>query len=227
MAALKKYDITGKEVGEVSIDDDFFDIEANGQMIKDYLVALRANARQWSANTKVRSEVSHSNHKPHKQKGTGMARQGSLAAPQFKGGGIVFGPKPKFDQVVRVNKKEKRKAIRYLIGEKIRQNSLFVLEDKAMIEGLETPRTKQVVSFLKAMNLYGRKVLFLAEESPQSENESFENYKPHDNFIRSMRNIPSTKYKKSMLANGYDLANAYYLVVSESALNELRKILDT
>ena len=78
-------------------------------MIKDYIVALRANKRQWSANTKGRTEVNHSNKKPWRQKGTGNARQGTFAAPQFKGGGVVFGPKPKFDQHVRINRQERRR----------------------------------------------------------------------------------------------------------------------
>ena len=89
-----------------TLDDAFLDVQANSQMIKDYIVALRANARQWSANTLGRSEVVHSTKKPHRQKGTGSARQGSLVSPQYRGGGIVFGPKPKFDQHVRINKKK-------------------------------------------------------------------------------------------------------------------------
>lgn len=118
MATLKKYDLNGKVLGEVTIAEDLLNEPANSQMIKDYIVALRANKRQWSANTKGRSEVNHSTKKPHPQKGTGRARQGSLAAPQYKGGGRVFGPKPKFDQHVRINKKERRLAIRYLVAEK-------------------------------------------------------------------------------------------------------------
>ena len=98
MPNLKKYNLAGQEVGEVTLEDSLTSANKNLQMIKDYLVAIRANARQWSANTKGRSEVNHTTKKPHPQKGTGNARQGSLAAPQYKGGGRVFGPKPKFDQ---------------------------------------------------------------------------------------------------------------------------------
>ena len=111
MAVVKKYNLSGNELGQIEIDDRLLQVSANPQMIKDYLVAYRANQRQWSASTKGRSEVSHSTQKPHPQKGTGKARQGSLVSPQYKGGGRVFGPKPKFDQCVKMNKKEKQAVI--------------------------------------------------------------------------------------------------------------------
>src|SRR6202034_4530432 len=114
-------------------------------MIKDYIVALRENARQWSANTKGRSEVNHTTRKPHPQKGQGRARQGMLSAPQYKGGGRVFGPRPKFDQHIRINKKERKAAIRFLIGEKIRENKITVIEDVV----LKAPKTKTMVNFLQ------------------------------------------------------------------------------
>jgi large subunit ribosomal protein L4 len=105
MATLKKFDFTGKEVGEEGFDDEFLIKETNKQLVKDYIVALLKNARQWSANTKGRSEVNKVKQKPQQQKGTGRARQGFLGAPQFKGGGVVFGPKPKFNQHVKINRK--------------------------------------------------------------------------------------------------------------------------
>src|SRR5690349_7181997 len=120
VSTLKKYKLDGQEVGTVKISSQLAEAEANTQMIKDYIVAIRENQRQWSASTKGRSEVVHTTKKPYRQKGTGNARQGSLVSPQFRGGGIVHGPKPKFDQHVRINKKEKKAAIRALIGEKIR-----------------------------------------------------------------------------------------------------------
>src|SRR5256885_151263 len=114
---LKKFSLDAKETGTVEVADALATAQVNSQLVKDYIVALRANARQWSANTKGRSEVNHSTKKPHAQKGGGRSRQGSLAAPQYKGGGRVFGPKPKFDQHVKINQKERRSAIRALIGE--------------------------------------------------------------------------------------------------------------
>ena len=105
MADIKKYNLSGEQIGSVALDDALLEGIANPQMVKDYLVAYRANQRQWSANTKSRAEVNHSGQKPHPQKGTGRARQGYLGSPQYKGGGRVFGPKPKFDQNVKMNKK--------------------------------------------------------------------------------------------------------------------------
>src|SRR5262249_50537758 len=125
-------------------------------MVKDYIVALRENARQWSASTKSRAEVNHSGQKPHPQKGTGRARQGYLGAAQYKGGGRVHAPRPKFDQHVRINRKEKRAVIRHLIVEKIRENRLHVLQFEEMAE----PKTKKIAAFLKSRNLQGKKVLF-------------------------------------------------------------------
>src|ERR1700722_8563129 len=137
MKQLKKYSLEGKHLGDVKIDKSLTEAEANTQMVKDYIVAIRANARQWSANTKGRSEVNHSTKKPHPQKGGGRARQGMLSAPQYKGGGRVFGPKPKFDQHVRLNKKERKAAIRFLISEKIKEHHLLILESTHVKE----PRT--------------------------------------------------------------------------------------
>src|ERR1700728_4248990 len=114
-------------------------------MIKDYIVALRENARQWSANTKGRSEVNHTTKKPHPQKGGGRARQGMLSAPQYKGGGRVFGPRPKFDQHVRINKKERKAAIRFLLGEKIRNHKIHIIETTEM----DAPKTSTIANFVK------------------------------------------------------------------------------
>src|SRR6188508_895850 len=121
-------------------------------MIKDYIVALRANARQWSANTKTRSQVKHTTKKPHPQKGQGRARQGSLVAPQYRGGGRVFGPKPKFDQHVKVNQKERKAAIRFLIAEKLKENRVWLIENTEM----DAPKTKMIAGFLKGLEINGR-----------------------------------------------------------------------
>jgi large subunit ribosomal protein L4 len=158
VATLKKYNLAGKEVGQVSIDERLINAEANGQMVKDYIIALRANARQWSANTKTRAEVKHTTKKPHPQKGQGRARQGSLVAPQYRGGGRVFGPKPKFDQHVRINRKERKAAIRFLLAEKLKENRVRLIDDTAM----DAPKTSMLAQFVKGFELRGR-VLFLGE----------------------------------------------------------------
>ena len=153
---LKKFNLQGKQVGTASIDERFATAEANSQMIKDYIVAIRENLRQWSANTKGRSEVNHSTKKPHAQKGGGRSRQGMLSAPQYKGGGRVFGPKPKFDQHVRINRKERQAAIRALLAEKIQENRMIVLESSEMA----APKTKQIAELLTSKRPRGQGALF-------------------------------------------------------------------
>ena len=224
MATLKKYNFEGKEIGQVEIEDALAKAEANSQMVKDYIIAIRENARQWSANTKTRAEVNHTTKKPHPQKGGGRSRQGMLSAPQYKGGGRVFGPKPKFDQHVRINKKERKAAIRFLIGEKIRDNKIRLIETTEM----ESPQTKTVADFLKACSLNGR-VLFLGEgnyaqftEGDHTQTVSVQCDK-HDKFVLSMRNIPKKEFSLAKNINGYDIMVAHEIVLTEPALNELKQ----
>ncbi len=224
MAELKKYNLAGKEVGHVTLEDGLLESNANSQMIKDYIIALRENARQWSANTKSRAEVNHSGKKPHPQKGTGRARQGYLGAPQYKGGGRVHAPKPKFDQHVRINRKEKRAAIRHLIIEKILDNKLHVLH----FESLKEPKTQKIAKFLKTRNLEGKRILFLGDgliaglkegKSSESPSQKFET------FVQSIRNIPHSEFMLVPNVSGYDVIVNHELVVMESALDQLKVIL--
>lgn len=221
---LKKINLEGKEIGTVQVASEIVEAEANKQMIKDYIVALRANARQWSASTKTRSEVSHTTRKPHPQKGGGRARQGSLVSPQYKGGGRVFGPRPKFDQHVRRNKKEKKAAIRFLIKEKIDKGNLLIIEDTQMKE----PKTKIISNFLKSKKIPGR-VLFLGESYfNKIEDEGIVKLismpqDKHQNFIKSIRNLPKVSFSLASNVNGYDILLAHTIMLTESALRELEE----
>lgn len=227
MATLKKYNLAGKEIGHVTVDEQLINAEANSQMVKDYIVALRANARQWSANTKTRSEVKHTTKKPHPQKGQGRARQGSLVSPQYRGGGRVFGPKPKFDQHVKINQKERRAAIRYLLAEKLKDNKVWLIDSTEM----ETPKTKTVSSFLQGKEIDGR-ILFLGEsqfteiETEGKVQRVTVSSDKHDNFAKSVRNLPKTAFRLASNINGYDVMVAREIVMTESALNELNQWLN-
>jgi large subunit ribosomal protein L4 len=224
VAKLKKYNLEGKQVGEVQVNPALVEAEANTQMLKDYIVALRANARQWSANTKTRSEVNHTTKKPHPQKGGGRARQGSLAAPQYKGGGRVFGPRPKFDQHVRVNKKERQSAIRFLVSEKIRDNKIHVIENTDM----DAPKTKAIASLLNAIDANGR-VLFLGESSYAVIELGDTQHKiaipslQHEQFVKSLRNIPTASFALAKTISGYDVTLANAIVMTEAALAEIQE----
>lgn len=224
MANAKKYNIKGKELGNVALDKAIVTAEANGQMVKDYIVALRANLRQWSACTKTRAEMSHTTRKPHPQKGTGGARQGSLVAPQYRGGGRVFGPKPKFDQHVRINKKERRAAIRALLAEKIKEHKLIIIDDY----GIEAPKTKSVIEFMEKIGATGR-TLFIGHGN-YAEIESEEGAKAvsikstdHIPFYKSIRNIPKTEFALAKNISGYDVMLANNIVMTEAALNEINE----
>lgn len=222
VSTLKKYNLKGEETGEIKSPEGFTAEEANSQMIKDYIVAIRENNRQWSASTKDRSEVKATSKKPHPQKKLGRARQGSIVSPQFKGGGIVFGPRPKFDQHVRINKKERRKAIRSLISEKMKTGSVLVLEDNAM----QNPRSKTVAHLIKTCALKG-KTLFLGESSyddverKEGVQKVTVSSEKHANFVKSVRNIPNTAFTLASNVSGYDLVWAKNLVITEQALSEL------
>ena len=214
MASIKKYNLDGKLLEEVAIDAELLSGETCSQLIKDYLVALRANARQWSASTKGRSEVSHSGQKPHPQKGTGRARQGSLASPQYKGGGRVFTPRPKFDQFVRINRKERRAAIRQLLVEKIRGSRLYILD----AQGMQEPKTKIMAEFLSKLNLNEKRVLFMAPDEGKGSIERV-------CFQKSIRNIPKVLYRLAQNVNGYDVVVSHDIVIMANALDQLKSIL--
>lgn len=224
MAVLKKYNLAGEEIGQVEIQDDLLACPANSQMIKDYLVALRGNARQWSASTKNRAEVNHSGKKPHPQKGTGRARQGYLGSPQYKGGGRVHTPRPKFDQHVSINKKERRAAIRHLLIEKIQGNRVHVLQFSEIAE----PKTSQVAKFLNALSITGKRVLFLGEGFVLGgglESVQLEPREKFGNLVLSMRNIPRTKFMLMSNISGYDVIVNSDLIVVEAAVDQLKVLL--
>ena len=213
-ATCKKYDLNGNEIGEIEIEYGE-ESQVNKQLIKDYIVALRANSRQWSASTKGRHESNHSGAKPHPQKGTGRARQGFLGAPQYRGGGRVHTPRPKFDQHVRINKKERNAAVRALLVEKLKANNLVIL-DGNMDAHFEKPKTKAISQFLKGLNVGGKRVVYLFAD--ETTTPAFWN------FRLSLRNIPQVASIRLQNVNGYDVLVNNKIVVLASALEELKRM---
>lgn len=219
---LKKYTIQGQEVGQVEVNEKLLESVAHSQLIKDYIVAVQANARQWSANTKTRSEVAHTTKKPFPQKGQGRARQGCLVSPQYRGGGRVFGPKPKFGVRLKLNQKAKRSVIRSLIADKIRDGRVFVLNSTEM----NSPKTKDVQHFLDTLGIEKR-VLMIAEGSfveigfPEKVQRISISSDKHDMFKLSVRNMPQVEFMLVGHMNGYDVAKANDIVITEEALKEL------
>ncbi|HEX2582595.1 MAG TPA: 50S ribosomal protein L4 [Chlamydiales bacterium] len=213
MATLKKFNLTGTEVGSLQIEDALLEVSAHSQSMKDYIVAIRNNARQWSACTKRRSEVNHTGRKPHPQKGQGRSRQGDLAAPHYKGGAVVWGPRPK-DVHTRINKKERRAAIRFLLAEKIKDNRVRVLQKEEMSE----PKTKAMVEFLEKLALKDRRILLIGSTSSSQDPSRI-------NLAKSLRNIPKKEYLPLAQVNGYELARSQEIVLLESAMEELISLL--
>lgn len=218
MATLKKFDLSGREVGSFQVDDALLDVKFHPQSLKDYLVAIRNNARQWSASTKTRAEINRTGKKPHPQKGGGRSRQGDLAAPQYKGGGIVFGPRPKFDIHVRINRKERRAAIAALIAEKIRENRVVILNEGEF----PRPQTKALAGFFNKVEIGSKRALVLGEALIQGEKSR---YPGKINLMKSIRNLPKKEYAFVPQLNGYALARCHDLVVLESALGQFLSIL--
>ena len=223
MATLIKYNLQGEKVGNLDVSQEWLDESCNAQVVKEYIVALHNNQRQWSANTKRRFEVNHSTQKPHPQKGTGRARQGSLASTQFRGGGRPKGPKPKFDQHIRINKEERRAAIRQLIAEKIKNDKVCVVDSFI----LDAPKTKQVGHFLKKVNL-NRSVLFLGDELQETiEDKTGKKMRVskksdrNKNFQMSVRNIPFAKWNLAMNVSGLDVAKSHNLIFTEKAWEQV------
>ena len=226
MVKLVKYDIQGKDVGSVNLMDDAqFELLMDkafdhSQSIKDYIVAIRNNARQWSANTKRRSDVKATGHKPHAQKGGGRSRQGDLAAPHYRGGAVVWGPRSssKLDVGTRINRKEKHAAIRILLAEKIQGDEngskVRILQNTEM----NAPKTKMMANFFKQISLIddkkkvNRRVLVIGSEA-------------ETHLAKSLDNIPKKEFIPIRQVNGYELVRAQHIVVLESAVEDLTKLL--
>jgi len=222
MVTLKKFNLQGEQIGSVEVSEELANVATHSQLVKDYLVSIRYNARQWSANTKTRSEVIHTTKKPFPQKGQGRARQGCLVAPQYRGGGRVFGPRPKFGVRIRMNQKEKRAALCTLIADKIRQNRVVVVDSLDM----EAPKTKVIQSFMNSCEFMSR-VLILGEgafvevgEEGMTKRMSVETIQ-FDQVKKSIRNLPKVEFSLVSDVDGYRVAKAHDMLITEGALLEL------
>jgi len=204
---LKKYDLSGGEIGEEKVSEKLKNIFCSKQTLKCYHNAILENKRQRSANTKGRSEVKATGKKAQQQKGLGKARQGCLVAPHFRGGGVVFGPKPKFDQHVRINKKERRLAVRALLSLRIRENKVRILEDS-----LDKPKTKIAFAFFKKLELENKRVLVIGVDG------EFEG-----NLKKSIRNIPKKHFTSILQVNGYQLEICKEIIITSDAFAKLNE----
>ena len=206
----KKIDVLslkGEKVKDINLEDNIFNIKPNDAVVKDAIVAAMAGARQGTAKTKDRSEVSGGGRKPYRQKGTGNARQGSIRAPHYRHGGIVFGPVPR-DYSKKMNKKEKRLALKSALTYKVLDKELVVVESISF----KTNKTKEMVSLLDGLKLTNNKVLVCVEELTE-------------NVCLAARNLGNVKVVLPEEINTYDLALCDNLLITEKALNTLEEVL--
>lgn len=206
----KKIDVLslkGEKVKDIKLEDNIFNIEPNDAVIKDAVVAAMAGARQGTAKVKTRSEVAGGGRKPYRQKGTGNARQGSIRAPHYRHGGIVFGPVPR-DYSKKMNKKEKKLALKSALSYKVLDKELVVV---STIE-FETNKTKEMINLLEELNLTNHKVLICVKELT-------------DNVCLAARNLANVKVVLPSEINTFDLISSDNLLIEEEALTMLEEVL--
>ena len=206
MPVVKVLNQEGSIVKDLELNNDIFGVEANMQVVYDVVNAERAAKRQGTHDSKGRSEVSGGGKKPWRQKGTGRARQGTIRAPQWRGGGIVFGPTPRSYEV-KVNKKVVKLAKKVLLSNRLANNSLVVVEDF----NLESFKTKEFVKVLEALNVNGKVIVCLAEENT--------------NVSIASKNIPNVYAQNIDHLSVYDLINGTTYVLTESAVKKYEEVL--
>ncbi len=204
MANVSVYNMEGKAVGTIELSDAVFGVEVNEHLVHLAVVQQLANKRQGTQSAKTRAEVSGGGRKPWRQKGTGHARQGSTRSPQWKGGGVVFAPKPR-DYSFKLNRKEKRLALKSALSSRVVAEKIVVLEDLK----LDEIKTKKMAAVLD--NLKVRKALVVVGEK-------------NDNVILSAKNIPSIRTALPNSINVYDILKYDTLVLTKDAVAKIEEV---
>ena len=205
MPKIDVYDINGKKVKELELNEAVFGIEPNEAVVHSVLVNFLANQRQGTQSTKTRSEVSGGGRKPWRQKGTGRARQGSIRAPQWIKGGIALGPKPRSYKYT-VNKKERQLAVKSVLSSKVLENELVVVDSLP----LNDIKTKEMVKALSYLKVDGKALIMLPEKNEKVQ--------------KSARNIEGVKTTLVETINVYDLLKYNKLVVTEDTVKKLEEV---
>ncbi|MDO4845425.1 MAG: 50S ribosomal protein L4 [Oscillospiraceae bacterium] len=205
MPKTNVYDMTGKRVGEITLSESVFGIEPNQSVVHDVVKNHLANCRQGTQSALTRAEVSGGGIKPWRQKGTGRARQGSIRAPQWYHGGIVFAPKPRSYSYT-LNKKVKRLALLSVLSAKAAEENIVVIDSIK----LDEVKTKTFQTFLNAVNAADKPLVVTAEKD--------------ELVVKSARNIPGVEVTFANLVNVYDVLNAKKLVVDKAALAKIEEV---
>ena len=205
MANVSVYNMEGKEVGNIDLNDAIFGVEVNEHLVHLAVVQQLANNRQGTQKAKTRSEVSGGGRKPWRQKGTGHARQGSTRSPQWTGGGVVFAPVPR-DYSFKMNQKEKRAALMSALSDKVQNDKLIVLDELKMDE-FKTKKFAEVMTNLKAT----RKALVVVAENDAK-------------VVKSAKNLAEVKTALTNTINVYDIVNAQTLVLTKDAVAKIEEV---
>ena len=204
MSNVSVYNMEGKEVGTLELNDAVFGVEVNEHLVHMAVVRQLANNRQGTQKAKTRSEVRGGGRKPWRQKGTGHAIQGSTRSPQWTGGGVVFAPTPR-DYSFKLNKKEKRAALKSALSSRVAENKLVVV-DELKFDGIKTKEFAKVMS-----NLNVDKALVVINDNDE-------------NVVMSARNIPTVKTTSTSTINVYDILKYNTVVVTKDAVNTIQEV---
>lgn len=206
MANVKLFDQTGKEVSSVELNDAIFGIEPNESVVFDVVISQRASLRQGTHAVKNRSAVSGGGRKPWRQKGTGRARQGSIRAPQWRGGGVVFGPTPR-SYTFKLNRKVRRLALKSALSTKVKDAEFMVIDGISF----EAPKTKDMVKVLENLQAPAKTLIVVDQID--------------ENVARSANNIPGLKILDAKRVNVYDVLNSNQLIMTEAAIKAVEEVL--
>lgn len=204
MAKVAVYNMEGKEVGNMDLNDAVFGVEVNEHLVHMAVLQQLANNRQGTQKAKTRSEVRGGGRKPWRQKGTGHARQGSIRAPQWKGGGVVFAPVPR-DYSFKLNKKEKRAALKSVLTSRVQENK-FIVVDELKMDEIKTKTFKGVLD-----NLNAEKALVVLNDMDA-------------NVIASAKNIPTVKTTQTNELNVFDVLKYNTVVVTKDAVATIEEV---
>ena len=204
MATVAVYNMQGAEVGKMDLNDAIFGVEVNEHLVKMVVTAHLAAERQGTQKAKTRSEVSGGGRKPWKQKGPGHARQGSTRAPQWTGGGVVFAPVPR-DYTIKLNKKEKRAALKSALTSRVQENKFIVVDELALNE-IKTKKFVEVMNNLKV----SKALVVLAEDD--------------QNVIKSASNVASVKTANAGMINVYDILKYSTVVATKAAVEKIEEV---
>lgn len=204
MAKVSVYNMEGKEVETIDLSDDVFGVEINEHLVHMAVVQQLANKRQGTQKAKTRSEVSGGGRKPWRQKGTGHARQGSTRAPQWKGGGVVFAPVPR-DYSFKLNKKEKRAALKSALTSRVQENKLIVI-DELKFDEIKTKNFKAVMDNLKVAKAY----VVLNDND--------------EKVVMSARNLPNVQTALTNTINVYDVMKGGTVILTKDAVKTIEEV---